>query len=73
MRIFSDAYIVTKVNGIVVKNFKHFAETIDNTTDEFVVIDFVEKTRVVLKTKEAKDSFQEIKNIYGLKSDRRVD
>ncbi len=70
---FSDAYIVTKVNGIVVKNFKHFAETIDNTTDEFVVIDFVEKTRVVLKTKEAKDSFQEIKNIYGLKSDRRVD
>ena len=69
---FSDAYVVTKVNGIEVKNFKHFLEIIDNTTDEFVVINFIEKSRVVLKTKEAKDSFQEIKTMYGLKSDRRV-
>ena len=70
---FSDAYIVSKVNGIVIKDFNHFVNLIDNTKDEFVVIDFIERAKVVLKTKEAKDSFQEIKNTYGLKSDKRVD
>ena len=29
--------------------------------------------KVVLKTKEARESFEQIKSNYGLKSDRRVD
>ena len=70
---FSDAYVVTKVNGITIKDFKHFVEIIDTTKEEFVSIDFLEKSKVVLKTKEAKDSFEEIKAIYGLKNDRRVE
>ena len=69
----SGAYIVTKVNGITIKDFNHFVNIIDTTKDEYVVIEFLESSKVVLKTKEAKDSFQEIKNTYGLKSDRRVD
>ena len=69
----SDAYIVTKVNGITIKDFNHFVNIIDTTKDEYVVIEFLESSKVVLKTKEAKDSFQEIKNTYGLKSDRSVD
>ena len=69
----SGAYIVTKVNGITIKDFNHFVNIIDTTKDEYVVIEFLESSKVVLKTKEAKDSFQEIKNTYGLKTDRRVD
>jgi hypothetical protein len=69
----SGAYIVSKVNGITIKDFNHFVNIIDTTKDEYVVIDFVESGKVVLKTKEAKDSFDQIKTNYGLKSDRRVD
>ena len=69
----SGAYIVTKVNGRTIKDFNHFVNIIDTTKDEYVVIEFLESSKVVLKIKEAKDSFQEIKNTYGLKSDRSVD
>ena len=69
---YSTAYIVNRVNSITIKDFKHFVNIIDTTKDEYIVIEFVESTKVVLKTKEAKDSFQEIKNTYGLKSDRKV-
>ena len=69
----SGAYIVTKVNGITIKDFNHFVNIIDTTNDEYVVIDFVESGKVVLKTKEARESFEQIKTNYGLKSDRRVD
>ena len=70
---YSSAYIVYKVNGIKIKDFNHFVNIIDNNKDEYTVIDFVENTKVVLKTKEARESFEQIKNTYGLKSDRRVD
>ena len=70
---YSSAYIVSKVNGIKIKDFNHFVNIIDNNKDEYTVIDFIENTKVVLKTKEAKDSFDQIKTNYGLKSDRRVD
>ena len=69
---YSTAYIVNRVNGITIKDFKHFVNIIDTTKDEYIVIEFLESTKVVLKTKEAKDSFQEIKNTYGLKSDKKV-
>ena len=69
----SGAYIVSKVNGTTIKDFSHFVNIIDTTNDEYVVIDFVESGKVVLKTKEARESFEQIKTNYGLKSDRRVD
>ena len=67
----SGAYIISKVNGITIKDFNHFVNILDTTNDEYVVIDFVESAKVVLKTKEARESFEQIKNNYGLKSDRR--
>ena len=70
---FSNGYIVSKVNGITIKDFNHFVNILDTTNDEYVVIDFIENAKVVLKTKEARDSFEQIKTNYGLKSDRRVD
>jgi S1-C subfamily serine protease len=70
---YSGAYIVTKVNGITIKDFNHFVNIIDTTKDEYVVIEFLESAKVVLKTKEARESFEQIKTNYGLKNDRRVD
>ena len=70
---FSNSYIVTKVNGITVKNFNHFINIIDTTKDEYVTIEFVETSKIFIKTKEARESLEQIKTAYGLKSDRRVD
>ena len=70
---FSNAYIVSKVNGIDIKDFNHFVNLLDNTKDEYITIDFIESAKVILKTKEARESFTEIKDTYGLKSDRRVE
>ena len=69
----SGAEIIKSVNGIKVKDFNHFIELIDSTKDEFVVIDCIEKKRIVLNVKEAKDSFEELKKRYYLNSDRRVE
>lgn len=70
---FSNGYIVTKVNGITIKDFNNFVNILDTTKDEYVVIEFLESAKVVLKTKEARESFEQIKTNYGLKNDRRVD
>ncbi len=69
---YSGAYTVTKVNGITIKDFNHFVNIIDTTKDEYVVIEFLESSKVVLKTEEAKISFFEIKNTYYLNSDRSL-
>ncbi len=69
---FSNGYIVTKVNGITIKNFNHFINIIDSTKDEYVTIEFTESAKIFIKTKEARESFEQIKTTYGLKSDRRV-
>ena len=61
-----------KVNGIKIKNFNHFVETIDSINSEYVIIDTVEKEKIILNTKESRDSFEEIKATYGLKSDRKI-
>jgi S1-C subfamily serine protease len=69
----SGAYIVETVNDIKVKNFKHFVNLIDNLNTEFVVIETVEKQKIILNVNEAKESFEDLKKIYYLNSDRRVD
>lgn len=69
---YSGAETVEKVNGIKVKNFKHFVELINNSENEYTIIDCLEKKRVILNTKEAKNSFDEIKKRYYLTTDRRL-
>ena len=70
---YSQGYIVEKVNGVKVQNFKHFVSLIDSLDTKFVVIDTMEKEKIILNVKEARDSFHDLKKIYYLNSDRRVD
>ena len=69
----SGAYVVETVNDIKVKNFNHFVSLIDNLDTEYVVIDTMEKEKIILNVKEARESFEDLKKIYYLNSDRRVD
>lgn len=68
----SQGYVVETVNGIKVKNFKHFVFLIDNLNTEFVVIDTMEKNKIILNVKEARKSFEDLKRIYRLNSDRML-
>lgn len=70
---YSQGYIVETVNGVRVQNFKHFVSLLDNLDTKFVVIDTMEKEKIILNVKEARDSFHDLKKIYYLNSDRRVD
>tara|TARA_B100001063_G_scaffold243206_2_gene273349 strand:- start:12360 stop:13778 length:1419 start_codon:yes stop_codon:yes gene_type:complete len=67
-------YLIHSVNEVKVKDFKHFVKLIDESNGKYTVIDFIDLdyTKYVFDTKKAKESFQEIKNIYGLSTDRRV-
>ncbi len=65
------SFVLVKVNDIKIKNFKHLLKTLDENTKEFTVFEFLEKTTVILNTKEAKESIKELMQIYYLKSDRR--
>lgn len=69
----SGAYVVETVNGVKVRNFKHFVNLIDTLDTEFVVIETVEKQKIILNVNEARDSFEYLKRIYYLNSDRRID
>lgn len=69
----SQGYIVETVNGIKVQNFKHFVSLLDHLDTEFVVIDTMEKIKIILNVKEARESFEDLKMIYRLNSDRRID
>jgi len=69
---YSGAYVVNSVNGEKIKNFKHFVEVIDSLNTEFVVIETIEKQKIILNVKEAKKSFESIKSIYRLNTDRRI-
>lgn len=66
--------LVHSVNNIKVKDFNHFVKLIDEVNDKYTVIDFIDLdySKIILDTKKAKESFEEIKNVYGLSSDRRV-
>ena len=66
------SYVLIKVNGIKIRNFQHLVEILDNMEDEFTVFEFLEKTKVVVNTKEAKNDLGRVMEIYNLKSDRRV-
>ena len=68
----SGAFVVETVNGEKIKNFTHFVNLIDNLNTEFVVIETMEKEKIILNVKEAKESFEDLKRIYYLNGDRRV-
>ncbi len=67
------SYVLMKVNGIKIKNFRHLVKILDSMEDEFTVFEFLEKKKVVVNTKEAKDDLGRVMKIYNLKSDRRVE
>ena len=68
----SGAFVVETVNGEKIKNFTHFVNLIDNLNTEFVVIETMEKEKIILNVKEAKESFGDLKRIYYLNGDRRL-
>ena len=67
------SFILIKVNGIKVRNFHHLVKMLDNMEDEFTEFEFLEKTKVVVSTKDAVEDLARIMEVYNLKSDRRVE
>ncbi len=65
--------ILNRVNGIKIRSFKHLVEVLDGMEDEFTVFDFLGSEKMVLKTREAKESAGSILETYNLKSGRRVE
>ena len=66
--------IVKSVNGELVEDFAHFVRLIDASMGEYTTIEFInfENNKVILNTKKAINSFDDIKAIYGLHTDRRL-
>lgn len=66
-------YLVKSVNGTKVIDFKHFVKLLDENKEKYTVIEFWDvNSKFVFDTKKARESFEEIKNIYGLTSDRKI-
>lgn len=70
---YAASYVLVEVNDIKIKNFKHLVFVLDNMKDEYTVFKFLEKTKVVLKTQDAKKSLDRIMELYYLKNDRRLE
>ena len=66
--------MVKSVNGVNVVDFAHFVKLIDASNTPLTIIEFVDEDfkKIILDTKKAKESFEEIKVIYGLSTDRRL-
>ncbi len=62
----SKVEIVHKVNDIKVKNFEHFTKLIEESKEEYIVIDFIKKQRVIFNKEEAIKSFLEIEKKYKI-------
>lgn len=66
-------WLVKSINGQLVIDFKHLVKLLDENKEKYTVVEFWDVDyKIILDTKEARESFNEIKNIYGLSSDRRV-
>lgn len=65
--------LVKSVNGTKIKNFQHFVQLLDDSKGKFTVIEYLDtNSKTILDTKKARDSFEEIKNIFGLNTDRKL-
>jgi S1-C subfamily serine protease len=65
-------FILQKVNNIKIKDFKHLVSILDNTNNEFTIFEFLEKYKIVINTKKAKDSLNEVLKKYSISKDRRL-
>ena len=68
----SEILILNLLNGIKIRNFNHLIELLDNTNIEFIKFEFLENQIIILNTKEAKKSFEDIKKTYSLNYDRKL-
>jgi len=64
--------VVKSVNGVLVEDFAHFVKLIDSVDTPYAVIEFIDEDfkKIILDTQKAKESFKDIKAIYGLSTDR---
>ena len=67
------ASVLESVNGIKIKSFKHLTIVLNNIKEKYTKFGFLEQSTIILNTQEAKDSFENIKYIYRLNSDRTVE
>jgi len=66
-------WLVKSINGQLIVDFKHLVKLLDENKEKYTVVEFWDVSyKIILNTKKARESFNEIKNIYGLSSDRRV-
>jgi len=64
------ANILKSVNGINIKSLNHLISILDTTKEKYTKFKFNDNSLIVLNTKKARESFDKIKNIYRLSSDR---
>jgi len=62
--------VLKSVNDIEIENFQHLVNVLDHIKDEYTKFEFFESATIILNTKEAKNSFKNIKALYRLSSDR---
>jgi len=68
----SDIFTVESVNGIKISNFAQFVNVISNSGAKYIIIDFIEKNRIILDRLKAIKSFKEIQKVYEIAQDRRL-
>ncbi len=68
----SNISVIEFVNGIKIANFAQFVDTINSSQEKYIIIDFIEKKRVILDRIEAIKSFEEIQKVYKIAQDRRI-
>ena len=66
--------MVKSVNGVDVIDFAHFVKLIDGVSTSLVIIEFVDEDfkKIIFVKPDAIDSFEDIKAIYGLSTNRRL-
>ena len=68
-----EAEIVKSVNGVKVVDFAHFVRLLDAVDTALTVIEFIDnEKKIILDTKKAKKSFNDIQDIYEISKDRRL-
>jgi S1-C subfamily serine protease len=64
--------VLISVNDIKIKSFKHLVEVLDSISSKYTIFEFKTQSKIILNTKEAKESFKDISTKYGLVKDRFV-
>jgi hypothetical protein len=60
--------VIAKVNGVEVKNLRHLAELLQDSTDEFIRLETADRNeQLVFRRSELKDSTEEILTEEGIR------